>query len=143
MVVAAHKPGHNDFACKIKNGGSLAPDRYLEFLQNGNIILARAFSGATRDKKEPRAGAQLFGRIEPGYAADITVLDYHSPTPLRAENLGGHVIFGMGSKDVDTVIVNGEVIMANRQFRWDIASVYREARLVAEKLWRAMDRIEA
>jgi hypothetical protein len=45
----------------------------------------------------------------------------------------------MGSRDVDTVIVNGKIVMESRSFRWDTAAAYAEAREAAQKLWRAMD----
>ena len=112
--------------------GTLLPADYLGFMQAGNGILEKAFGGD--GTASPR-----FGRIEKGYKADITIFDYQSPTPLVDENVGGHVIFGMGSRDVDTVIINGNVIMEHRSFSWDVDAVYRDAQPVAKRLWAAMD----
>jgi putative selenium metabolism protein SsnA len=109
-----------------ESGGPLWPPAFMRFLQSGNEILHRGF----REK---------FGRLEPGYKADITILDYDSPTPLARENVAGHAIFGMGSRDVDTVIVNGKVVMESRSFRWDTAALYAEARVAAHALWKKMD----
>lgn len=117
-------------------GGTLSPDDYLGFLQNGNGILERAFGGDRKTENAPR-----FGRIEPGYQADITILDYRPPTPLVAENVGGHVIFGMSSRDVNTVIVNGNVVMENRRFSWDVDAAFAEAQPAARRLWSTMDRL--
>jgi cytosine/adenosine deaminase-related metal-dependent hydrolase len=77
--------------------------------------------------------------MERGYKADLVVLDYDSPTPLVRENVAGHLIFGMGSRDVNTVIVNGKIVMENRTFPWDTTAVYAEAQSAARALWKHMD----
>lgn len=107
-------------------GGPLGPGAFMRFLQAGNEILHRCFE-------------ESFGRVEKGYTADLLVLDYDAPTPLARENVAGHALFGMGSRDVNTVIVNGRIVMENRSFRWDTAPVYAEAQAAAQSLWRKMD----
>lgn len=107
-------------------GGPLWPDSYLQFLYNGNKLLERYF------------GAD-FGRVAPGYKADLTVLEYQPPTPLVPGNIGGHIAFGMDSRDVVTVIINGKVVLENRQFAFDVASIYENARKAAQRLWDHMD----
>jgi cytosine/adenosine deaminase-related metal-dependent hydrolase len=47
----------------------------------------------------------------------------------------------MGSRDVNTVIVNGRIVMENRTFPWDVAPVYAEARAAARSLWKKMDKL--
>jgi putative selenium metabolism protein SsnA len=111
------------------SGGPLAPGAFARFLQNGNEILHRSFG-------------ESFGRVEKGYKADLTILDYDSPTPLVRDNVAGHLVFGMGSRDVHTVIVNGKIVMEARTFRIDTAAVYARAREAAQKLWRAMDALD-
>jgi putative selenium metabolism protein SsnA len=106
--------------------GPLAPGAFLRFLQNGNEILRRSFG-------------ERFGRVEKGYKADLVVLDYAHPTPLVRENVSGHALFGMGSGDVETVIVNGRIVMEERQFTWDTTRIREEARAAAQALWRRMD----
>ncbi len=46
----------------------------------------------------------------------------------------------LGSK-VDTVIVNGKIVMEDRRFPWDTARVFEEARTAARRLWRDIDGI--
>ena len=65
------------------------------------------FAGACFD--EP-----LLGRIEAGAPADLVVLDYDPPTPLEADNLGGHWVFGFTSRLVRDVLVAGEVVVRDR-----------------------------
>jgi putative selenium metabolism protein SsnA len=110
------------------SGGPLGPGAFMRYLQSGNDILRRYFG-------------ERFGRVEKGYKADLLVMDYDPPTPLVRENVAGHVLFGMGSRDVNTVIVNGRIVMENRTFPWDTAPVYAEAQAAARALWQRMDRL--
>jgi putative selenium metabolism protein SsnA len=108
--------------------GPMWPDSYLKFLFNGNEILKRYF-------------AADFGRVAPGCKADLTVLDYQAPTPLVPGNIGGHIAFGMDSRDVTTVIINGKVVLENRQFAFDVSPIYANARKAAQRLWDNMDKL--
>lgn len=108
------------------SGGPLWPDSFLRFLYNGNELMERHFGGK-------------FGRIEAGYAADLAVLEYQSPTPLVPENIGGHFAFGTASRDVHTVIINGTIVYENRTFPGEVEEIYREAGKSASKLWKRMD----
>jgi putative selenium metabolism protein SsnA len=110
-------------------GGSLFPGDYLQFLFNGNKILGRYFN-------------QSFGKIESGYAADIVIYDYQSPTPLNEKNLAGHFIFGFSSRDVETVIVNGKIVYRERKFPFDVQPVYDSAKTAAQKMWTKMNSIQ-
>ncbi|MCG8570804.1 MAG: putative aminohydrolase SsnA [Spirochaetes bacterium] len=102
---------------------------YVKFLSNGNRILERYFDAP-------------FGKLEPGYQADLTILDYHSSTPLTKDNIGGHFIYGMNSHDVESVIVNGNIVLENRQFPFEVASIYEEAQKHAQRLWDNMNKID-
>ncbi|NOY22510.1 MAG: putative aminohydrolase SsnA [Acidobacteria bacterium] len=106
-------------------GGSWWPDSFAKILQNGNRILERYFPGK-------------FGHIQPGYRADFTILDYNSPTPLTSENAAGHLAFGMSSRDVDSVMVNGKFIYRDGKFPFDTDKIYSTARKAAAKLWKNM-----
>ncbi len=107
-------------------GGSLWPDAFTRFLCNGNTLLERNF------------GAR-FGRIEAGFQADLTICRYDSPTPLVAQNAGGHLAFGMSAGSVDSVMVNGRMVYQDRAFPFDVEPIYAQARIVAAQLWQRMD----
>lgn len=111
------------------SGGPLWPDSYLRFLHNGNELLARNFEAS-------------FGLLKAGYKADLVIADYDSPTPLVADNIAGHLAFGMGSKDVRTVIIEGRVVYEDRVFPFDTAEIYKGAREAAARLWKNMDQLE-
>ena len=106
--------------------GAMWPDSYLQYLQNGNTILERCFG-------------ERFGRIEAGYKADLTVLDYVSPTPLNADNIAGHMAFGMNSQNVRTVIVDGRIVYEDRRFPFDEKPMARQAQQAAQRLWERVD----
>jgi len=109
-------------------GGPLGPGAFMRFVQAGNDILHRSFG-------------ESFGRVAEGCKADLVVLDYDAPTPLSRENVAGHFLFGMGSRDVSSVIVNGTFVMENRGFRFDAAAVYAQGQAQARALWQKMDRL--
>ena len=70
---------------------------------------------------------------------DWIVLDYDPPTPLTAASLAGHVLFGLGTRHVRDVVVNGEAIVEGRRSaRVDGARVHARAREEAVKLWERM-----
>ncbi len=107
-------------------GGPLWPDSFARALSNGNELLSRNFKAK-------------FGRIEAGYKADLTISDYAPPTPFIAENIAGHIAFGMGSSNVHSVMVNGVMVYEDRQFTFDCEPMFAEARKVAAKMWKRMD----
>jgi cytosine/adenosine deaminase-related metal-dependent hydrolase len=70
---------------------------------------------------------------------DWIVLEYDPPTPLTAASLAGHVLFGVGTRHVRDVVVNGEAIVEGRRStRVDGARVHARAREEAAKLWERM-----
>lgn len=108
------------------SGGPLWPDSFLKQLHNGNEILSRNFSAK-------------FGQLVAGNKADLTILDYISPTPLMAENLAGHFAFGLNASNVSSVIVEGQFVYEDRAFPFDVSDIYAQARKVADRLWKTMD----
>lgn len=87
-----------------------------------------------------RLASEIFGRtvgrLEPGAAADLIIVDYAPPTPLHNSNLPWHLSFGVSGSAVDTVIAGGRVVMRGRQVRGiDEAAIAREARRVAIQTW--------
>jgi len=76
------------------------------------------------------------GRIEPGARADLVLVDYWPPTPLHAGNLFGHVLFGIANAPVDTLIVNGRVVVKDKRcVTVDEAAVAERATRKAKALW--------
>lgn len=101
----------------------------------GRLARSARFAGLIFD--EP-----LLGTIERGAPADLVVLAYDPPTPLDAETLAGHWVFGLSARQVRDVVVEGEpVVRDGRLTRVDQSEVAARARESAERLWRRMDEI--
>ncbi|MBN2384450.1 putative aminohydrolase SsnA [bacterium] len=115
--------------CYLKNrdeAGDFSPETAVQLLQRGNVLLERYF-------RRP------FGRIAPGYVADLVCFNYHEPTPLEQANLAGHILFGLTSAEVDTVLINGRIVFRNGCFDFDVRPYYEQARHTAARLWSAMN----
>ncbi len=79
----------------------------------------------------------LIGQIIPGASADLIFVDYHSPTPLTADNLPWHILFGFQPSMVTTTIVAGNVLMRDRQLlTLDEKEIAAKAREQAVKTWK-------
>ncbi|MDO9497718.1 MAG: amidohydrolase family protein, partial [Nocardioides sp.] len=104
----------------------------------GNWPLARLADGARfagRVHGEPQLGT-----VRPGAPADLVVLDYPTPTPVTADNLVGHWVFGLSPGQVRDVFVAGDLVIDNRRStRVDELEVAAAGALEAERLWARMD----
>ena len=56
------------------------------------------------------------GVLKSGAAADVIVMDYKPFTPFSADNIDGHMLFGMMGKNCRTTIINGKVLYKDREF---------------------------
>lgn len=109
--------------------GSWWPGDYLTALARGNKLVEKYFDGK-------------FGRVEAGYKADLAILDYQNPTPLVEGNAAGHFVWGMSSNCVESVMVNGKLVMENHSFPGlDVEDIYARAAKVAERVWEKVDKI--
>jgi putative selenium metabolism protein SsnA len=90
----------------------------------------------------PIFDGQAFGRLEPEAPADLVVLDYRPPTPIHSGNVAGHWAFGLGSRHVRDVMVNGELVVADRRLvRMDQDEIVALAAAAAERLWARLEDI--
>ncbi|MBA3871934.1 MAG: putative aminohydrolase SsnA [Anaerolineae bacterium] len=100
----------------------------------GDIIRAGVYNNA-------RLAEQFFenttlGEITKGAYADLIFVDYHPFTPLHDGNLPWHILFGFESSMVTTTIVEGQVLMRDRQLMTlNEAEIAREALELAPKVW--------
>ena len=87
-------------------------------------------------------GEPYLGRIIPGAPADLAVLDYLAPTPLVADTLAGHWVFGLSASHVRDVLVGGEFVVRNRRLaRCDEEQLTALARAQARRLWARLEDI--
>ncbi|MHB8628593.1 MAG: putative aminohydrolase SsnA [Aggregatilineales bacterium] len=79
---------------------------------------------------------QSIGRLMPGAAADVIVLDYDAYTPLTADTLLGHALFGFPGATVTGTIVAGQILMWDRALvTLDETAIAAEARAHAPEVW--------
>jgi len=112
---------HKHHLADPKAGWAEAPDMLF---RNNSLIGAEYFS-------------QPLGRLVPGAYADIIVVNYDPPTPVHAGNLDSHILFGISGPMVDTTIVNGRVVMRERELvDVDEAEILAKSRELAAKVWQ-------
>lgn len=114
----AQKYGHRDPACGFMEIAST-------IAINNGLIADRLWEGFG------------IGTLKEGGVADVIILDYLAPTPLDAGTWLGHLIFGFATVPVDTTIVNGKVLMENKELKLDIdiERAYARSRELTEQLW--------
>ncbi len=80
------------------------------------------------------------GELKEGYAADVILMDYYSPTPLDETTFLGHLAFGLSQSVVDTTIAGGKVLMENRKLKINIDEerINARTRECAAGLWKRM-----
>lgn len=84
--------------------------------------------------------AKKLGVLEAGASADLIVMDYIPPTPMGAENINGHILFGMNGRNVVTTIANGKVLMKDRVLQeLDEEAVMAHVRSGAKELWKSIN----
>lgn len=105
---------------------ALPPERFLQLHTGGHKLVSEIFD-------------QECGTFEEDSMADLVVLDYEPPTPMTRETIASHVLFGIRSSMVVSVMINGSWTMWERQMvnvREDRLS--QRLRRVARKLWTRM-----
>jgi putative selenium metabolism protein SsnA len=77
------------------------------------------------------------GVIKRGAAADLIFVDYNPYTEITSGNLPWHILFGIQSGMINTTIVNGKVLMRNRELTTlDEDHIMRHARELSAKVWK-------
>lgn len=79
------------------------------------------------------------GQLSPGAPADLTVMAYDPPTALTEASLGAHLLFGMSSRDLRDVFVQGRLLLRRGQVTTvHEAQVRADARNQADALFARM-----
>lgn len=116
-------------AAFLKMRDSGRPDAFaaaLEMLAGGHRLAAALFG-------------LPFGKLDAGAPADLVVFDYRPPTPLTAENLGDHLLFGLDRSHVQSVMVAGRFVVRDRLVTGvDADAAMARARDAAGRLWARM-----
>jgi putative selenium metabolism protein SsnA len=79
---------------------------------------------------------ERLGVLEKGATADIILIDYNPPTPLTAENLPWHMLFGYEASAITTTISQGKILMLDRQLlTLDEKAITMRSQELAKALW--------
>lgn len=110
-------------AAALRSRDSGQPIDILRFIANGHRLASAAF-GLT------------LGPLQEQAAADLVVLDYQPPTPLTAQTLAAHLLHGMASQHVESVMVDGMWRLWKRKpLAVDVAELARVSREAASAVW--------
>jgi putative selenium metabolism protein SsnA len=76
------------------------------------------------------------GVLAKDHYADIIIVDYKGPTPVNADTINSHILFGITGRHVDTTMINGKVIMKDRVLQGiDEEALMAKSRERAQRLW--------
>jgi cytosine/adenosine deaminase-related metal-dependent hydrolase len=104
-------------------------------------IMQMAFtnSGSLASTYFPQAPV---GRLVPGAAADLILVDYQSPTPITADNFPLHLVFGLQTGMVTTTIAAGRILMRDRKLTTlDEDRIAARARELAPRVWKRFEEL--
>lgn len=76
------------------------------------------------------------GILKEGAYGDVIIVDYDPLTPLNENNINSHIIFGLIGRNVTDTIINGKVVMRNREINSiDEKRIFETSRKLASSLW--------
>lgn len=77
------------------------------------------------------------GALKKGYKADMIIIDLHAAHQIPRYDITANLVYSGQASDVETVIINGRVIMENRQFiTLDQEEIMRQAQRIAARLMK-------
>ncbi len=75
------------------------------------------------------------GSLEPGKKADVIIIDTNKPHLTPMYNIHSHLVYAAGGNDVETSIINGQVVMENRQLKTlEIQKVMADVNQIAKEI---------
>lgn len=107
------------------------------YRRNPALLPARQVLEMATEMGARSLGLEQLGRLEPGYFADLILIEADFPTPLRSHNLFDQLILHRNPEHVDTVIVDGQIIMQDKNILTLNEKEAREELLqAAQTFWR-------
>ena len=75
------------------------------------------------------------GSLEVGKHADITIIGLNKPHLVPLYDHYSHLVYAVGREDVNSVMINGKMVMGNRELLTvDEESILSEALTLSEKI---------
>lgn len=104
----------------------------LELLPDGQVLTMATTKGAEALLMEKEIGS-----LEVGKKADLIMLKDRSAVPIFEKNVENYIVSTCERSDVDTVMIDGKVLLANGEFvSIDEKAVYEKSKEEAVDLWR-------
>ena len=105
-------------------------------LQNAGAVRAQtALDWATRGGARAMGLAAELGSLQPGKKADFFLLDPFTPKAIPVHDPVATLVYSAGQANVDTVVVDGKVLLAGGVFQHlDEAALLRAAQAAAQRL---------
>ncbi|QEK11880.1 amidohydrolase [Crassaminicella thermophila] len=130
-----------DSSCSNNNLNMFEEMKLASILNKGITGDSTAVPAATALKMATINGAKALGiedkvgSIEVGKCADIILIDLNKPHLYPKHNIVSLLVYSIQGSDVDTVIVDGNILMENRKLTTiNLEEVMQNAQLCAEKL---------
>jgi len=101
----------------------------------GNLVMDLAYTNNARLARVfwPE---QRLGELSEGAMADLVFVDYHPTTPLSAENLPWHILFGLEASMITSTVCAGQVLMRDRELlTLDEEAITARSRALAADVW--------
>ncbi len=107
----------------LRSRDAAQPIDPLRFLTNGSRLAGDVF------------GLPM-GSLREGAAADLVVLDYASATPFDSGSLANHLVSGLSSRHVESVMIDGLWrLWKRRPLSVDPVAVAQAARAASDRVW--------
>jgi 5-methylthioadenosine/S-adenosylhomocysteine deaminase len=75
------------------------------------------------------------GSIEPGKKADLIIINTNKPHLTPMYHPESHLVYAARGSDVDSVIINGKIVMEDRQLKFlDIENIMENVRIIAAEI---------
>jgi 5-methylthioadenosine/S-adenosylhomocysteine deaminase len=90
---------------------------------------------ATREGAQCLNLGDVTGSLEVGKRADVVLVNFEKPHLQPCHNVVSHLVYSASAGDVDTVIVDGEILVRDGQLtKLDLRQIYAEANTRAQRL---------
>jgi 5-methylthioadenosine/S-adenosylhomocysteine deaminase len=112
-------------------------DRQTEYTSAADAFNAATIGGATA------LGRDDLGRIAPGAKADLVIWDTQTLSMAPVRDPIKNIVYNAQADDVDTVIIDGQVMMRDRQSPGiDARQLARNLQAAGERMWAAMKGVD-
>jgi 5-methylthioadenosine/S-adenosylhomocysteine deaminase len=145
VVRASHILAYQDGGHRYLRDGIIVVVTKLMDRQTESTSAADAFNAATLGGAKA-LGRDDLGRIAPGAKADLVIWDTKTLSMAPVRDPIKNIVYNAQAEDVDTVIIDGQVVMRDRQIPGiDVRHLAGNLQAAGERMWAAMkavDRIE-